>query len=149
VNDAPKLSMRSERQWRHKMIDYEVNGKVTPQEVIELYGAAGLPRPIDDADRIQRMLAGSNLIVTARENGRLVGIARSITDGAWSTYLADLAVDPQAQKTGIGKRLVELTKEAVGDQSMVLLLSVPTAMEYYPRIGMERLDNAFIISREK
>ena len=62
---------------------------------------------------------------------------------------ADLAVDPNAQKTGIGKRLVELTKEAVGDESMVLLLSVPTAMEYYPKIGMERLDNAFIIWREK
>ncbi len=130
------------------MIDYEINGKVTAYEVIELYGSAGLPRPIDDTDRIQRMLAGSNLIVTARDNGKLVGIARSITDGAYSTYLSDLAVDPNAQKTGIGKRLVELTKEVVGNESMVLLLSVPTAMEYYPKIGMERLDNAFIIKRE-
>lgn len=130
-------------------IDYKVHDQVTPNEVIELYRESGLPRPTDDADRIARMYAGSNLIVTARENGKLVGIARSITDGAWSTYLADLAVSPNAQKTGIGKRLVELTKEAVGDESMLLLLSVPTAMEYYPRIGMERLDNAFIIWRER
>lgn len=127
-------------------IDYKINGEATADEVIELYVNAGLKRPTE-TDRMARMLAGSNLIVTARENGKLVGIARSITDGAWSTYLADLAVDPHAQKTGIGKRLVELTKEAVGDESMVLLLSVPTAMEYYPKIGMERLDNAFIIWR--
>jgi predicted N-acetyltransferase YhbS len=131
------------------MIEYEINGKVTPEEVIELYRDAGLPRPIADKERIRRIYEGSNLIVTARANGKLVGIARSITDGAWSTYLADLAVDPNVQRSGIGKRLVELTKETVGDESMVLLLSVPTAMEYYPRIGMERLDNAFIIRREK
>ncbi len=127
-------------------IDYKINGEATADEVIELYVTAGLKRPTE-TERMARMLAGSNLIVTAREDGKLVGIARSITDGAWSTYLADLAVDPNAQKTGIGKRLVELTKEAVGDESMVLLLSVPTAMEYYPKIGMERLDNAFIIWR--
>ncbi len=128
-------------------IDYKINGEATADEVIELYVTAGLNRPIE-TDRMARMLAGSNLIITARENGKLVGIARSITDGAWSTYLADLAVDPNAQKMGIGKRLVELTKEAVGDESMVLLLSVPTATEYYPKIGMERLDNAFIIWRK-
>lgn len=128
-------------------IEYKVHDKVTAAEIIELYRESGLPRPIDDPDRIERMYAGSNLIVTARENGKLVGVARSITDGAWSTYLADLAVDPNAQRSGIGKRLVELTKEAVGDESMVLLLSVPTAMEYYPKIGMERLDNVFLIWR--
>lgn len=129
-------------------IDYKVHDRVTPEEIIELYRDAGLPRPIDDARRIERMYAGSNLVVTARENGKLVGVSRSITDGAWSTYLADLAVSPNVQKSGIGKRLVELTKEAVGDESMVLLLSVSTAMEYYPKIGMEKLDNAFIIWRE-
>lgn len=131
------------------MIDYEINGTVNADEVVELYRDSGLPRPTDDEERIGRMLAGSNLVVTARDDGRLVGISRSITDGAWSTYLADLAVASSHQKAGVGRKLVELTKEAAGEESMVLLLSVPAAMEYYPKIGMERLDNAFIIWREK
>jgi GNAT superfamily N-acetyltransferase len=131
------------------MIEFKINGPVEAGEVIDLYRDAGLPRPIDDAERIERMLAGSNLVVTAREAGKLVGISRSITDGAWSCYLADLAVATSHQKFGIGRKLVELTKEAAGEESMVLLLSVPTALEYYPKIGMERLDNAFIIWREK
>ena len=131
------------------MIDYQINADVNAGEVIELYRDAGLPRPIDDAERIERMLAGANLVVTAREDGRLVGISRSITDGAWSCYLADLAVATSHQKFGIGRKLVELTKQAAGEESMVLLLSVPTALNYYPKIGMERLDNAFIIWREK
>ena len=131
------------------MIEYKINADVSAVEVVELYRDAGLPRPIDDPARIERMLAGSNLVITARDDGKLVGISRSITDGAWSCYLADLAVATSHQKFGIGRRLVELTKEAAGEESMVLLLTVPTALDYYPKIGMERLDNAFIIWREK
>lgn len=131
------------------MIEYKVNHSVDAADVIELYRDAGLPRPIDDADRIGRMLAGSNLVVSAWEDDKLVGISRSITDGAWSTYLADLAVATSYQKAGVGRKLIELTKEAAGEESMVLLLSVPTAMEYYPKIGMERLDNAFVTWRER
>jgi len=131
------------------MIDYKINAPVEASEVIDLFRDAGLPRPIDDAPRIERMLAVSNLVVTAREAAKLVGISRSITDGAWSCYLADLAVATTHQKFGIGRKLVQLTKEAAGEESMVLLLSVPTALEYYPKIGMERLDNAFIIWRER
>ncbi len=131
------------------MIEFTVNGRVGIPEVIELYRDAGLPRPIDDADRIERMYSGSNLIVTAREGEKLVGVSRAITDGAWSCYLADLAVASSHQKAGVGRKLVELTKQVAGEESMVLLLSVPTAMEYYPKIGMERLENAFIIWREK
>ncbi len=130
------------------MIEFTVNGPVDTSEVIKLYRDAGLPRPIDDAERIDRMYDGSNLIVTARDDEKLVGISRSITDGAWSCYLADLAVAKSHQKAGVGRKLVELTKQAAGEESMVLLLSVPTAMEYYPKIGMERLVNAFIIWRK-
>lgn len=131
------------------MIEYKVNVEINTFDVIELYRNAGLPRPIDDADRIGRMMKGSNLVVSAWDDKQLVGISRSITDGAWSTYLADLAVATSHQNAGVGRKLIELTKEAAGDEAMVLLLSVPTAMEYYPKIGMERLDNAFIIWRER
>ncbi|HEY1053829.1 MAG TPA: GNAT family N-acetyltransferase, partial [Emticicia sp.] len=67
----------------------------------------------------------------------------------WCCYLADLAVRSDYKTSGIGKKLVQLTKEKAGEQSMVLLLSVPTAMEYYPKIGMEKVENGFIIFREK
>ena len=37
-------------------------------------------RPIHDADRLQKMLYHANLIITARENGKIIGVARSISD---------------------------------------------------------------------
>jgi predicted N-acetyltransferase YhbS len=95
------------------------------------------------------MFAASDLIITAWDGDELAGVARSITDWVWSCYLADLAVNKQYQAMGIGKKLIELTKEKVGEQTMVLLLSVPSAMEYYPKVGMKKVDNGFIINREK
>ena len=130
-------------------ITYSFDKRPSPDQIIELYDIAGLPRPTHDKERIQKMFESSNLIVTAWDNDLLIGVSRSITDWVWSCYLADLAIHPDYKKGGIGKKLVQLTKDKLGDESMILLLSVPTAMEYYPKIGMTKEDRAFTILRTK
>jgi hypothetical protein len=45
--------------------------------------------------------------------------------------------------------LVDITREKLGELSMLLLLSVPTAFEYYPKIGFTKEDRAFMIPRVK
>jgi len=47
-------------------------------------------------------LANSNLWVTAHHEGKLVGIARSVTDFHFC-FTFDLAVDAALQRRGIGK----------------------------------------------
>ena len=131
-------------------ITYSFDRKPTADQIIELYNNAGLPRPTNDKERMQKMIDNSNLIVTAWDNDMLVGVSRCITDWVWSCYLADLAVRHEYKKEGIGKKLINLTKEKVGEQSMVLLLSVPSAMEYYPKTGLlDKVENGFIIKRSK
>ena len=63
----------------------------------------GERRPVEDRTRLEKMLRGANLIVTARLGGRLVGVARSITDWSYCLYLSDLAVSKVAQGQGIGR----------------------------------------------
>ncbi|WP_247232165.1 GNAT family N-acetyltransferase [Telluribacter sp. SYSU D00476] len=128
-------------------ITYKTDATPTPEQVIELYENAGLPRPTHDRERIRLMFQNANLVVTAWDGDQLVGVARSITDWVWSCYLADLAIQHEYQKAGIGRRLIGITKEKVGEQSMVLLLSVPTAMEYYPKVGFTKQESSFIINR--
>jgi Predicted acetyltransferase len=128
-------------------IKYSFDKRPTADQIIELYDNADLPRPTYDRERIQKMFDNSNLIVTAWDNDLLVGVSRSITDWAWACYLSDLAVRDKYKKEGIGRQLINLTKEKVGDQSMVLLLSVPTAMEYYPKVGFKKQESSFIIDR--
>ena len=121
----------------------------TAQQIIELYNDAGLPRPTHDPQRIKAMFENSDLIVTAWDGDKLVGVSRTVTDWVWCSYLADLAVSPDYKKSGIGKKLIELTRERIGEQSMLLLLSVPTAMDYYPKVGFVRENRAFIMHRTK
>ena len=128
---------------------YRTDITPTTAQIVELYDNAGLPRPTQDHERIAAMYANSNLVITVWKNEKLVGICRCITDWVWSCYLADLAVDPDYKKSGIGKKLIDITQEKVGEQVMILLLSVPTAMEYYPKVGFVKEDRAFAIFRKK
>ncbi len=130
-------------------ITYRVDAPVTAQQVADLFRSAGLRRPVDDLDRIQRMIQGADLIVTAWDGERLVGIARSITDFAYCCYLSDLAVEADYQRQGIGQALIDHTRAELGDEVMLLLLSVPDAMTYYPRVGFEPVANGWIMQRAR
>lgn len=130
-------------------ISYRVDVVPTAQQIIELYNDAGLPRPTHDPKRIKAMFENSDLIITAWDEDKLVGVCRTITDWVWCSYLADLAVSPDYKRSGIGKKLIGLTREKIGEQSMLLLLSVPTAMDYYPKVGFVRENRAFTIHRTK
>ncbi len=106
--------------------------------------------PIEDRSdvaRIKKMFENANLVITAWDQEKLVGIVRSLTDFCYCCYLSDLAVRNDYKGKGIGKRLVELTKEKVGDQCKLILHSSPHAIDFYIKIGMKRIDSAFIIQR--
>lgn len=119
-------------------------------EYIDVVAKSGLNRPIDDRPRIEQMLKQANLILTARQDGKLVGFARSLTDFCFCCYLSDLAVDKACQGQGIGKRLIEMTRtEAGGANTTTLLLSAPTAMTYYEGIKMPKADNCFLYRRQQ
>jgi GNAT superfamily N-acetyltransferase len=104
----------------------------------------GERRPVDDRERIESMLQNADLIVTARLNGRLVGVSRAITDFAFCTYLSDLAVDESCQKQGIGRKLIERTHEAAGLMTRLILIAAPKARSYYPHIGMVPHDSCWM-----
>ena len=130
-------------------ITYKLDIIPDAEKIIDLYKSSGINRPIADKERIAKMYANSNLIVTAWDMSKLVGISRSLTDFCYSCYLSDLAVRKEYQKHGIGKKLIALTKEKIGEQTMLLLLAAPAAMDYYPKVGFENVENGFIIKRTK
>ncbi len=133
-------------------IEYQHVASLAAEDFLGLLYRSGLAerRPVDDRARIARMLANSNLIIVARdrENGALVGVARSVTDFSFCCYLSDLAVDRAYQCLGIGKRLIEETRAAAGPGAMCLLLSAPDAMGFYKAIGMDHPNNAFMYHRQ-
>lgn len=128
------------------MLTYQIEKNLSVEEFTKVLVNSTLAerRPIDEPDRIAKMLEHGNLIITARFDGELVGIARSLTDFLYCTYLSDLAVDHKFQKKGIGKELIRLTKLET-PKAKLILLAAPKAIAYYPKIGMTQHENCFFL----
>jgi GNAT superfamily N-acetyltransferase len=131
-------------------IVYRTDLKISVDQFIDVLKRSTLAerRPVDDFDRIEKMLQHGNILITAWKNDLLVGVSRALTDFSFCCYLSDLAVDESFQKQGIGKELIRLTQETAGKNSMLILLAAPKAVEYYPRIGMDQFKECFVIRRK-
>ena len=127
-------------------ITYQTENDLTVEDfrLVLKNSTLGERRPIDDIERIALMLKNANLIVTARVEGKIIGVSRAMTDFAFCTYLSDLAVDENYQKKGIGKELIRRTKLAA-PRAKLILLSAPKAVDYYPRIGMKHHPHCYFI----
>jgi GNAT superfamily N-acetyltransferase len=128
-------------------IDYRYGNDLSVESAIGLYNASGLGdrRPVDDPGIFADMLRHANLTVTAWDGNVLVGIARTLTDFSYVGYLSDLAVRRSHQKLGIGIELIQKTREKMGPRSMLVLLSAPQAVEYYPRVGFTQHPSAWVL----
>jgi len=126
---------------------YTVHDAMTPDEFVAVLNAStlGERRPVDDPECIRGMVEHADLVVTARVDGRLVGVARSVTDFNYCCYLSDLAVDRAFQRRGIGRELIDRTRGAIGPHCHLILLAAPAAVDYYPHVGFTRHDSAWII----
>ncbi len=133
------------------IVAYRIEPDLTVEEFIDILNRSTLAerRPANDVATIQRMLQNANVILTARIADRLVGVARSLTDFAFATYLSDLAVDERYQRRGIGKELIRRTHEAAGLHTMLILLSAPKAETYYPHIGMVKHESCWTLPRQE
>lgn len=132
-------------------IHYEIDRSITDAEFVDLLRRSTLAerRPVDDANCVKAMLQNANLLCTAWDGPTLVGVARSLTDFAYCCYLSDLAVDRDYQKKGIGRELIRLTQSKLGSRAKLILLSAPKAEAYYPKIGFDSHQSAWIIPAVK
>lgn len=131
------------------MITYRLGNDLDLETVVELYRAStlGERRPVDDRARMAAMLAHANLVVSAWEGELLVGLARSLSDFSYCTYLSDLAVRLSHQRRGIGRELIRRTQQA-GGRAQIILLAAPKAADYYPRVGFTHHPQAWTLKPE-
>ncbi|KQL56521.1 MULTISPECIES: GNAT family N-acetyltransferase [Bacillaceae] len=130
------------------MITIKVGEMITPQQLASVFQRSTINRPLEDLNRLEEMLKYGNLLVTAWDGEKLIGVARSLTDYAYCCYLSDLAVDTAYQFQGIGRQLVDKTKDEIGENVTLLLRASVEAMDYYPKLGFEQIENGFAIPRK-
>ncbi len=116
---------------------------LTPARIVMLYRRAPLLRPVHREEDVQAMFENASLVLTAWYAGELVGIARVLTDGVLYSYLCDLAVEPDVQRIGIGRALVDRVLEACAGTEL-LLRDADRSSHFYERLGFERVENAWV-----
>ena len=143
---ARKLRRRADLK-ENMNIRFETRERITPEQFIDILRRSTLAerRPVDDPECIKGMLEHANLVCTAWDGEKLVGVARSVTDFAYCCYLSDLAVDDEYQKRGIGRALIQLTQSSLGKKATVILLAAPKAKAYYPRLGFDAHPSAWVL----
>lgn len=117
-------------------------------EVLGVYHASGLGerRPVEDRERFAAMVAQANLVLVARDDeGALLGIVRAVSDFSYVTYVSDIAVVRESQRSGIGRALIDATRDQAPAAKLVLL-SAPAAVDYYPHIGFTRHESAWVLN---
>jgi predicted N-acetyltransferase YhbS len=132
-------------------IEYKLNPRLTQSEFIDILNRStlGERRPIDDLKTIQGMIDNADIIVTAIDDNKIIGIARSVTDFNYCCYLSDLAVDKEYQKHGIGKQLIDMTQTQLNKKCKIILLSSPSAIKYYPKVGFTQHTSAWTLAKDK
>lgn len=129
--------------YKNAMITYSLEPELTGEEFQKLLMASTLAERRPKAlETLKNMVKHADIILTARDGDKLVGVSRSISDFTYCTYLSDLAVDEAYQHQGIGKELIRLTK-AQAPEAKLILLAAPAAREYYPKIGMTQFEYCF------
>jgi ribosomal protein S18 acetylase RimI-like enzyme len=130
-------------------IEYKINHPISTDQFVSLLADStlGERRPIQDRECMEGMISNSNLIVSAWDSERLVGISRCMTDFHYACYLSDLAVSAQYQKMGIGKQLQILTQEQLGPRCKLILIAAPAANPYYEHIGFTNNSRCWVLER--
>ena len=132
-------------------IEYKTDAIIPVQDFQELLTGStlGERRPVEDLECLRGMIENSNLIISAWDGDKLVGIARSVTDFHYACYLSDLAVDQAYQRQGIGVKLQQLTQDRLGPRCTLILIAAPAASDYYPSIGFEHCPRCWVLPRDR
>lgn len=129
-------------------ITYKINEDIEPELIIDVYNSSGIKRPTTDLPRIKKMYQNSNLVVSAWQDDKLIGIGRALTDFSYCCYLSDLAVAKDCQSKGVGRTILDIIRKEAGPQCVFFLHAAPNAVDYYPKVGMKHWDDCFFIPRE-
>ena len=98
----------------------------------------GWPHPPSAADHLA-ILRGSSHVVTAVEDGEVVGFITALSDGVLAAFIPLLEVRPHHQGRGIGGELVRRMLEQLAPLYSVDVVCDADRVPFYERFGMQPL----------
>jgi ribosomal protein S18 acetylase RimI-like enzyme len=116
-------------------------------ELCELYRIA--PLGTKNPAELQVCFANSRYVCFVFDGGRLIGAGRALADGVDCSYLADVAVHPDYQGTGLGKGIVARLMELSAGHSKIILYAAPGKEDFYRKLGFKRMTTAMAMFQDQ
>lgn len=125
------------------MIHYKVNNSISVETLTELYKSVKWTGYTDHPEKMKQLLEGSYYYISAWKEESLVGLIRSVGDGASILYIQDILVHPDFQRQGIGKQLMErLISDNSNIRQMVLITDdTKDTKAFYKHVGFKSIQD--------
>lgn len=107
-----------------------------------------------DPERLRIALERADLALVAVQDGAVIGFVRTMSDGAFAVYIADILVLPDHQRQGIGSRLLRAVLDHYPMKKFhhQVLIAERDADGFYRRMGLSAVGafglTAFIRTRD-
>ncbi|MGS0695859.1 GNAT family N-acetyltransferase [Shewanella sp. 0m-4] len=118
-------------------IEVNLDRNINEDEVIDLYKANGWSSA-DKPVELMAALTNSHSLVTARFNGKLVGLGNAISDGHLVVYYPHMLVHPDYQGKGIGRKMMAAFQSIYGHLHQQMLTADGEAIDFYKTLGFVR-----------
>ena len=107
------------------------------RHIAGLYVSAKWVAQGDDTSFLLPALKGSTLVAGAFSDGKIIGIARAISDSCSDAYIQDVVVSPDFRGQGIGRRLIETLVDNLKNRGIdwIALVGEPGTEDFYRKLG--------------
>lgn len=117
-------------------ITYDDSTEIHGSNLRDLFRAAEW-KSAEYPEQLQQAVKNSHSVVTAWDQGQLVGLVNALSDGVMTVYFHYMLVHPEYQNRGIGKKMMELMLAKYEGYKTKLLVSYDSAAEFYKKAGFK------------
>ncbi|MCF6236936.1 MAG: GNAT family N-acetyltransferase [Gammaproteobacteria bacterium] len=112
------------------------------KELSELYKVTlGNKKPTD----LETAFTNSMFRCFVFEQRKLIGVGRALADGIDCSYICDVAVHPEFQGLGVGKKIISKLVELSAGHKKIILYACPGKEPFYKKLGFKRMSTAMAI----
>jgi len=120
--------------------------KVNYDGLVQLFNQVGWSEETSDLDRLQLMVENSQIVVTAWDEGKMIGFARCVTDYVFNGQINNVIVDQGYRGRGIGKCLISKILNT-SKKVTYILRGDPENIGFYKQLGFKDVDLSLVYNR--
>lgn len=100
-----------------------------------LLAANGWDHRVGNAERFAQLIANSQRVAVAVENGEVIGFVRALCDDISNGYISMIAVAPQHRRRGVGRALMRHIMGTDPDITWVLRAARSSEAAFFGQLG--------------